>query len=64
MQGDNVEHQLPESDFKTKKEKLDNTSIERYSRQLILPEIGVKGEIVILFKSCSGTKILCVLISE
>ncbi|XP_033646531.1 adenylyltransferase and sulfurtransferase MOCS3-like isoform X1 [Asterias rubens] len=45
VQGDNVEHQLPKSDFKTKKEKLDNTSIERYSRQLILPEIGVKGQL-------------------
>ncbi|KAL9952168.1 hypothetical protein ACROYT_G039383 [Oculina patagonica] len=39
------ERRSPSSKAPEKKERLNNSEILRYSRQLILPEIGVKGQI-------------------
>ena len=37
------EHRPSSFEVQKKKERLNNSEILRYSRQLILPEIGVKG---------------------
>lgn len=39
-------HRSPSFEAPEKKERLNNSEILRYSRQLILPEIGVKGKLM------------------